>query len=204
MYFEIFVEELSAEETLKNLIPKIIGDPHQFNIHAYSGKSDFKKKILSRLKGYKNYITDNHKIFLLLDNDENSCYDIKTELEDYCQKARLISKSKAKDPKKFHVITRVVVKELESWFFGDMPAIKTAYPKIPKNKLKKYRDLNPDKLSGGTWEKLHEVLKSGGYYPRRYSKIEVSQKISPYMNVNNNKSISFNQFKQALEYCILV
>lgn len=37
MHFEILVEDQSGKKALDNLVPKIIGDEHTFNVHPYKG-----------------------------------------------------------------------------------------------------------------------------------------------------------------------
>jgi hypothetical protein len=44
--------------------------------------------------------------------------------------AGLITKSSCQKDKSFQVLNRIVVEELEAWFFGDVQAIRQAYPKV--------------------------------------------------------------------------
>ncbi|MGD0827532.1 MAG: DUF4276 family protein [Desulfobaccales bacterium] len=54
------------------------------------------------------------------------------------------------------VLNRIAIEELESWFFGDGIALKTAYPGIPETLDKKSKYRNPDAIER-TWEALERL-----------------------------------------------
>jgi len=112
--------------------------------------------------------------------------------------AGLIPKSSCQKDKSFQVLNRIVVEELEAWFFGDVEAICQAYPKVSPHlaKQKGYRD--PDAIKRGTWEALEKVLKKAGYHPGKLEKYKASSEISQYMNPELNRSKSFQVFYQGL------
>ena len=117
MHIEFLVEELSMEDTLKNLIPKIAGSNISFKIHPFQGKPDLLKHLPSRLKGYKSWIPDDFYIVVIIDRDKEDCYVLKHNLETYALSENLITKSSALLNSHFQVLNRIVVQELESWFF---------------------------------------------------------------------------------------
>ncbi len=45
MHVEFLVEELSMNEVLQNLLPKILGETITFDIHPYQGKFDLTSKL---------------------------------------------------------------------------------------------------------------------------------------------------------------
>ena len=84
--------------------------------------------------------------------------------------------------KSFQVLNRIVVEELEAWFFGDVPAIRQAYPKVSANLANQQPYRDPDAIKGGTWEALERVLKKAGYHLGGLQKKKASSDISQYMN----------------------
>ena len=93
---------------------------------------------------------------------------------------------------------RIAIEELEAWFFGDIPALKTAYPKIPASLTQKapYRD--PDNINGGTWEQPEKVLMEYGYHPGGLEKIRAAKEISEHMDPETKRSKSFQVFRDGL------
>ena len=50
MHLEFLVEEQSAEEVLKILLPKFVDQEHTYRIHAFQGKQALLKNLQSRLR----------------------------------------------------------------------------------------------------------------------------------------------------------
>ncbi len=121
---------------------------------------------------------------------------MKLQLEKIARDAGFATKSKSK--KKYQLINRIMIEELEAWFFGDIPALTKAYPKVSKNLSQnaKYRD--PDDIKCGTWEALQEVLQRTGYHQGGLEKLKVAKDISPQMNPPKNTSKSFQVFHLCL------
>jgi len=53
MHIEILLEEQSAEEALKILLPKILPADQDPYYHVFSGKNDLLRKLPGLLKGYR-------------------------------------------------------------------------------------------------------------------------------------------------------
>ena len=198
LHLEFYVEEPSLELALTQLLPKILPSNVTYNIHAYGGKEDFFKKVPNRLKGYQPSLPPDWKIVVLIDEDRENCRELKEKLEIMAISAGLIPKSSCQKDKSFQVLNRIVVEELEAWFFGDVEAIRQAYPKVSPHlaKQKGYRD--PDAIKGGTSEALERVLKKAGYHQGGLQKKKASSDISQYMNPKSNRSKSFKVFYQGL------
>jgi len=106
------------------------------------------------------------------------------------------------DPKP---VTRfcLAIEEGEAWFLGDIPAIKMAYPKAVDAVLNSYEN---DSICG-TWETLANAVYPGGsralvakgWQAAGAEKSTWAEKITPYMDVAKNASLSFNEFKVELE-----
>ena len=193
MWLEFLVEEQSAEAALQNLVPLIL-PKIGFRIHSFRGKRDFLRKLPERLRGYRNWIQKDHKIIVLIDCDQYDCYELKNRLESVASMAGLTTLSRS--PDNFQIINRIAIEELEAWFFGDVTAIRKAYPRIPETLDKKAPFRSPDAIKGGTWEQLERVLKHD--HPGGLEKIRAASEISRYMDPDRNRSPSFQVFRDAL------
>ena len=208
MHFEILVEDQSGKKTLDILVPKIIGNAHTFKVRSYKGigrvpnnlrgKSDPNKRILldqlpRLLKGYGNtfahYPPDYlAALILVCDLDDKCLKKFRSELHG------ILNKCTPKPETRFCI----AIEEGEAWFLGDIPAVKTAYPKAKDAHLNSYIN---DSICG-TWEKLADsiypggcqALSSLGYKLIGAEKIKWAERIAPLMNVENNKSPSFCYF----------
>jgi hypothetical protein len=198
LHLEFLVEEASLESALTQLLPKILPSTVTYKIHAFRGKTDLLAKLPNRLKGYQAWLPADWKIVILIDEDREDCLKLKQQLEIMAISSGLITKSSCQKDKSFQVLNRIVVEELEAWFFGDVEAIRQAYPKVSPNLAtqKKYRE--PDAIKGGTWEALERVLRNAGYHQGGLEKYKASSEISKYMNPESNLSKSFKVFYQGL------
>ena len=170
------VEEPSMEETLKSILPKIIPE-ESYNpiIIPHSGKNDLKKSIPRKLKAWKDNENIKYKFIILMDQDRAECKEIKNKLKILC-----VANNRP------DCIIRIVCRELESWFLGDLIAIQNALNiSIPSQKKKKFRD--PDKLGNPS----EEIQKLCQY---KYRKLDNARKISRNLSINENSSHSFNVF----------
>ncbi|MCU0482466.1 MAG: DUF4276 family protein [Anaerolineae bacterium] len=197
VYLEFFVEESSMEVALKYLIPRILehkleGEHYDKDIRNLKGKDGLLRKLPDRLQTPPKPNYDHHYLFILVDRDNDDCRKLKQQLETIAQNAGLITRSA--NPQNYRVVNRIVIEELEAWYFGDIEAIKKAYPKYKPKNPAKYR--NPDDIKGGTCDALGREL--AYYYPDRLPKIPVAEQIAPHMNPHINQSKSFQVFRDAL------
>jgi len=198
VHIEFLVEEPSAEATLSNLVPKILGQDFSFKVHSYQGKPDLLNKLLPRLRGYKTWMPEDWRIVVLTDADEEDCRALKNNLEGIAQRAGLFTKSNRTIGSYFQVLNRLAIEELEAWFFGDVEAVHSSYPRISLNLGKKAKYRNPDTIRGGTWEALEREFKKVGYFSSGIPKILVAREVSVYMEPERNRSRSFQIFRQGL------
>ena len=138
------------------------------------------------------------RVLVLIDEDREDCRALKKTLEDAALQAGLVTKC-ASNNGVFHVVTRIVVEELEAWYFGDHAALYTGYDKLPKTLHQKRPYREPDAIKGGTWEKLHGELVKAGYDFPNFPKIGAAHAIAPHMNPEVNRSPSFQAFRAGLE-----
>jgi hypothetical protein len=199
MQLEVLVEEESAEAALRNLLPKLLLRGIRYEIRVFQGKLDLLAKLPERMRGYARRVPrEDLRILVLIDRDQQSCTDLKSRLEEIAAKARLVSKT-AGEGRPFRVVNRIAVEELESWFFGDVPALVKAFPGVPPTLGAQARYRIPDEIAGGTAEALHGVLRAAGYYTRtRLHKVEAAEKISAHMDPLSNESQSFRCFRDGL------
>ena len=198
MHIEFLVEEPSCEVALQNILPKVLQRQITFRIHPFRGKPDLFKKLPDRLRAYRAWIPESWRIVVLVDADSDDCHEIKAKLERSAIQARLITKSGAGSSPRFQVLNRLAIEELEAWFFGDIQALHTAYPRISLNLENRARYRDPDSIIGGTWEALERELKKVGYFSGGLSKISAAREVSKFMAPERNRSKSFQVFRQGL------
>lgn len=193
---DFIVEEPSMEAFLRVVLPMILGRT-QFRIRPFQGKDQLLKRLPSRLQGYAQWIPANHKIVVLVDRDNEDCERLKAQLEKIASNAGLATRSQPAGGQ-FTVINRIVVEELEAWYFGDWQAVQKAYPSVSQSIPAQSRYRDPDAIQGGTWEHFERVLQRAGYYKNRLPKIEAAKSIGPFVDLENNRSHSFRCFRDAL------
>lgn len=197
MNLEIIVEELSAERALRLLLPALVGPSVDYEVRTFRGKADLLKKLPARLAGYATYVRHSDtRIVVLVDRDDDDCLALKKRLVEMAERAGLISVEKSVSVPL--VLNRIAVEELEAWFFGDFPALRAAYPRVPSSlgDRSAYRD--PDEVSGGTWEALEHVLQKHGYHRGGLAKAAAATEIAVHMDVEHNRSHSFRVFRDGI------
>jgi hypothetical protein len=193
MHLEVFVEEPSAEQALRNLLPRILPIGSTSRYHTFQGKTELLTKLPSRLRGYAHWLSAEWRVVVLVDEDRQDCCVLKERLERAAAAAGLSTKT-APGTGRFHVLNRIAIEELEAWFFGDVQALVNAYPGVPATLAQRRGFRDPDQISGGTWEALERVLQKAGYYPGGIPKVEVAQRVSAHMDPPRNTSHSFQVF----------
>jgi hypothetical protein len=114
------------------------------------------------------------RFVVIQDQDQGDCREVKKELHALCAESRM------------PVLIRTVCHELESWYFGDLTALSTAYGRdytYLANK-KKYRD--PDLIA----DPKNEIYK----LCRQHQQMSGARLIAPHMRIEGNRSHSFNAF----------
>lgn len=166
-----FLEEPSAREMLKGILPKFLPDNVCVQYVVFEGKQDLEKRLPMRLKAWQ---APNAKFIVMRDQDSGNCVTIKQNLLDKC------AKSGQPD-----ALVRIACHELETFYLGDLNAVAAAIGPgaIARSQSKaKYRD--PDRLANPS-EELKKLAPT-------YQKVSGSRAIGPLLDINNNKSNSFN------------
>jgi hypothetical protein len=195
-HVEILVEEPSAEAALRILLPKMLGNA-SFEIYPHSCKDDLLKRLPDRLRGYAAWIPDDWRIVVVVDRDDDDCKKLKKRLEAMAADAGLATRSNPK-AKRFAVVNRLAIEELEAWYFGDWEAVQQAYPRVNANITSQAKYRSPDAIKGGTWEAFERVMKRAGYFKTGLRKIEAARAVAVHMDPNRNTSRSFQILREAL------
>ena len=197
-HLEFLVEEPSAEAGLSLILPRVLGDV-TFAIHPYQGKRDLLAKLPMRLRAYVRWIPASVRIVVLVDRDNDDCYNLKANLEQIAMNAGLsTASSRASSTSDYQVLNRIAIEELEAWYFGDWEAVRVAYPRVSASTTRRARYRDPDGIPGGTWEAFERVLKQAGYFKGGLGKITAAREIAPNMDPAHNRSASFQVLYQAL------
>ena len=197
--FEFLVEEPSMEAFLNAVLPRMLPADTAFEIHAFQGKQALLRKLEKRLKGYSRFMTEDHRVMVIVDRDDDDCKALKSRLESACAKARLRSKRVAATPN-WQIATRIAMQELEAWYFGNWLAVCAAY-RVPENMPKNKRYRNPDAIPD-TWENFERILKQAGYFKQGMRKVEVATNIGARFVPGNCISKSFQVFQNAIDDAI--
>ncbi|HEX6368574.1 MAG TPA: DUF4276 family protein [Longimicrobium sp.] len=202
MHIEILVEEPSAAEMLQVLAPELLGPDVSYEIRVFQGKPDLLRQLPNRLRSYPDWLPHtygpNWCVVVLVDEDREDCRALKQKLETLAIDAGLTTRSQVRAgvPGPYRVVNRIAIEEIEAWFFGDVDALRAAYPRVTATLGAKagYRD--PDAIGGGTAEALERELRP--HYPAGMPKVEVARTIAPHMVPDRNRSRSFQVFRDAL------
>lgn len=195
-YIDFLVEEPSMETFLRTVLPRLISDV-PFAIYSFQSKNEMLKRLPDRLRGYASWLPEHHRIVVLIDQDDDDCLGLKQQLEGFAQKAGLFTRNR-RNGHHFTVINRIVIEELEAWYFGDWSAVCRAYPRVAATipKQKGFRD--PDSIAGGTWEAFERVLKRAGYFKTGLRKIEAARAVAEHIDPFRNTSSSFQAWRDAI------
>jgi hypothetical protein len=198
LHLEIFVEEPSAEAALRHLLPRIVGDAASFEVYPFQGKLNLLSELPARLRAYSKWLPDDWRIVILIDADGADCAEQKQRLERIARETGLRPRSAVKQGEPFQVLNRLAVEELEAWFFGDLEALRTAYPRLPASLGSRAPYRNCDAIRGGTWEALERELQKAGYHRGGLAKIQAARDICEHMDPARNRSPSFQTFRRGL------
>jgi hypothetical protein len=194
-HIEIMVEEPSMETALLRLLPKILGSI-SFSVYPFQCKNELLDHLPVRLRGYRSWLPDNWRILILVDRDDDNCVVLKRRLEEISRACGFVTKSSASGTG-YQVINRLVIEELEAWYFGDWEAVRAAYPRSPANIPNKASYRNPDDIPE-PWEAFERVLQRVGYFKGGLRKNEAARKICVHMDPWRNSSRSFQKLCEAV------
>ena len=196
MHFRVLVEDQSGEIAVGHILKKILGvngSVHSWRIHRYKGISHLLKDLPSTLQAFGNSLDDSSAVVVVVDSDDRDCIKFKQDL---------LNVLNACNPRP-NTLFRIAIEEGEAWLLGDRPALTSAYPNAKASVLDNY---NQDSICG-TWEVLADAihpsgasqLKALGYPIAGIAKCDWARNIAPQMNVDKNKSKSFQVFRDGVK-----
>jgi len=212
MHFEILVEDASGKIALKSILEKILGpsgQDHTYRVFSYKGSGHIPKNLRGRtdpqkrilldrlprlLRGYgKSLQNYDAAVVVVVDLDNKDSQEFKQEL------LGILNNCHPQPTTLFGI----AIEEGEAWLLGDRNAVMTAYPRAKKQILNTYVQ---DSICG-TWEKLADAVYPGGSPKLKrlgwpsigIVKCEWAEKIAPLLDVDANKSKSFQVFRDGIK-----
>lgn len=215
MYFEILVEDASGKVMLEQIIPKILGPKRMPNPYRIVNIQELKYRMMTQMP---------HHLAKTLPWDTILFQTLSAQLRAY---GRALSKKTVaviivvdldrRNQKRFQEQldalfaqtkpqldggVRLAVEEGEAWILGDLNAVRRAYPFAHEYILKGYQQ---DSVCG-TWEWLADAVYHGGSealtkigYPLiGREKCRWAENIAQYIDVEKNRSPSFQAFRKLL------
>ena len=149
-HVEVLTEEPFREAFLEVLLPRLMPQA-TFAVHSFQNKQSLLNKLTSRLRAYKKWLPENYRIAVLIDRDNGDCLELKERLESIAVGSGLVTRTRIRDGR-WQVVNRIVVEELEAWYFGDWEAVCTAYPRASPNVPRKAAYRCPDSINS-PWRK---------------------------------------------------
>jgi len=182
-HVEILVEESSMESFLRVLLPNILPDGYQVDVNcfirAHEGKWHLQKEIPKKVKAYR-HIKRPCKVIVIQDQNSSDCKKLKNSL------IKLIT-----DNADIPFLVRIVCRELEAFYLGDMRAVEKVYPKFKADKFsRKAKFRNPDNCNA--FEEIKKLIPG-------FQKVYASKEISKYISIECNKSTSFKHLVTGIQ-----
>jgi hypothetical protein len=211
MHVEFLIEDQSGEKAMKIIAPKILGSGNDFRTHSYRGIGHIPKGLKPKTDANKRVLLD--QLPRLLNGYGRTPHIgavvVICDLDDKNKEQFLIELKNILDAcvKKPHTLFCLAIEEFEAWYLGDLNAVYKAFPRADKNILGSYIN---DSICG-TWELLANAIYDGGKKALvKKGMMEVGKQksiwaetISPHMNVEVNKSPSFQSMYADLKNAII-
>lgn len=182
MNLVFLLEEPSAREMLKGLLPRVLPTAVHIRYVVFEGKQDLEKNIIRRLRGWR---VPNSVFVVLRDQDAADCRTVKRELARRCGEAG-----------RPRTVVRIACRELESWYFGDLAAagVGLGLPNLARYaNRKKYRIPDAIHSPGNELKKISRNM---------YQKVSGSRAIGLNLSPDANRSHSFGVFIKGVRRAI--
>ncbi|NET23796.1 MAG: hypothetical protein F6K07_32915 [Okeania sp. SIO1H5] len=175
------LEEPSAREMLKGILPEVLGSENEVKYIVFEGKQDLEKNIERKLKYWN---VPQSSFLVMRDQDSGDCKRIKDLLLEKVQRSGKASKT----------LVRTACKELESFYLGDLQAVEAGMQINGLSRQQENRKFRtPDQLASPSKEL--DTLTTG-----MYQKIDGSRKIAPHLKLDgSNRSISFKNLISGIQ-----
>lgn len=137
------------------------------------------------------------RIVVVVDRDDEDCHVLKDRLEQMARRAGLRTRTWAGNAS-WQLANRIAIEELEAWYFGDWPAVRSAFPRVSDEVPRRRGFRDPDAIAGGTWEAFERVMQTRGYFVSGLAKIDAARAIGAKVDPARNTSRSFRAFRDAV------
>lgn len=199
LHFIFLVEEESMEVFLDGLLPRLLPENCTHWTQGFSGKHDLLKKLESRLRAYQRWLLPDSRIVVLIDQDDGDCRALKRRLNEAADRAGFRSPPTGGTDRR--IVNRIVIEELEAWYFGDWDAVRAVFPRVSAQIPMKARFRDPDAIRH-TWEAFEAILQNSGYFKGGMSKIQVARAIGAHLDPQRCRSRSFRAFRDAIHAAV--
>jgi len=167
-----FLEEPSAQEMLEGILPRLLPEGFQFRCLVFRGKQDLERNLIRKLRSWQ---LRNSGFVVIRDQDSAECKAVKSKLVNLCREAG-----------RKEALVRVACHELESFYLGDLAAVEKGLGLQSLSKRQEKRKFrSPDEVINPANE-LYKLTNNV------YQKVAGSRAIAPYLNLEENRSQSFN------------
>ncbi|MEE8584830.1 MAG: DUF4276 family protein, partial [Acidobacteriota bacterium] len=129
--------------------------------------------------------------------NDRDCHALKQDLESMAAKAGLCTRSHVSTTA-WQLVNRIVVEELEAWYFGDWQAVCSAFPRVSPTVPRQAAYRDPDAIHGSTWRAFERILKRSNYFKTGLRKVEAARVIGTHLEPARSSSHSFQKFCQAI------
>lgn len=166
------LEEPSAREMLKGVLPRLLSPDIDVRYIVFEGKQDLHKQPVRKMRFWQQ---PDSRFVVMRDQDSGDCREIRKQLLDLCDEAG-----------RSDSLVRVACRELESFYLGDLAAVEAVLSLSGLKKQqnnRKFRD--PDSLVNAA-EELGKLTR------QNYQKVDGSRRIGPHLRLDGiNCSRSF-------------
>jgi len=186
MRVEFLLEEDSAANVLRTLLPRVFAPDVVWQLHPHQGKQDLLRSLPAKLRAYSHWLAADDRIIIMCDQNGADCRELKEEILNAARAVALDRRTKV----------RIAVTELEAWFLGNPVAIENAYGVRANRWRNRRRYRKPDQIPRPS-QALDGLLRTLGH-GMRYQKRTGSEAIAEHMDPDANLSQSFQVFWKAI------
>ena len=195
-HLEFLFEEPSMESVLPGLLPQILRKGCSFEFRAFQGNRNILKNINNILYNYRCRLPTDRRLVVVLDRDD-AYPERKTRPERAAADTDPHTRSQARGELR-QMFDRIVIEELETWYFGDREAVRRDHPRIAPNIAKQARHRNPDAIRDGTWDAFARITQNQRYFQTGLGKIKAARTVALNIKPAHTPSRSFTAFHDAL------
>jgi hypothetical protein len=199
-HLAFFVEDASTGVFLETWLRRFLPADCDYAIHAHHGKQDLLAKLAARLDGYHRWLPETHRLFVVVDRDQEPCAPLKARIEAIAAAVGLSTRATAGS--RWQVSNRIAIEELEAWYFGDWEAVRAAFPRVDANLPMQRAFREPDAIRGGTWEAFERALRDAGYFRNGLEKREAARAVGAHFDPTRCRSPSFQALFGAIQEAV--